>query len=548
MERITSLVGQWGVVCFFAILLLIGLWVARDYGISWDEKSMHVLGEEAFKYVFRGGHYPTHPGIRFHGAWFEILQYAAETMLGLRYAHTVYIVRHAIGYLFYWVGLLAFYGIAVRTFKKRTWALLATLFLFLSPRIFGHAFVNTRDIPAIVSFSIKMLTLIYFLDRPSIGRAALHGIASGLIVSLRIGGLFAPFYTVLFFFLLILRERTDGWRGEWRRYALLFSAYVVAFVLTTVASWPLLWEHPFANFLVAVDNMISKQQAGGGFYLGQMVSDPLPWHWIPMNIVTKTPLLFSALFLVGVAELAIVAWRKPVLFLNERRNELLFLLWFLVPILIVIVLHGHLFDEWRHVYFVYPGFLLVAVHGLRTLAAQASRMRSALYRHLAQGALVVACSVSLLGSALWMIRYHPLEYLYFSIPSRWVEGYFALDYWGLSYRQGFEWILAHDPSDLITVQVRSSPGWENLNILTRAQRRRLVVETNATAKYILDNYQQTDYRHTLPAGDEIYAVRVSGMDVLGVYRNPAWTADNERNLQRMEDYEVQERFNPDDMP
>src|SRR5438045_3316324 len=86
---------------FFAALLIIGLVVAKDYGISWDEKSMHVLGEEAFNYMFHGKAYPTNVGIRFHGAWFEILQYAVESLLHLRYARTIYILRHAMSYIFF---------------------------------------------------------------------------------------------------------------------------------------------------------------------------------------------------------------------------------------------------------------------------------------------------------------------------------------------------------------------------------------------------------------------------------------------------------------
>jgi hypothetical protein len=531
----------------FAVLLALGLWVAGDYGISWDEKAMYVLGEEAYNYVFHAGAYPTHPGIRFHGAWFEILQHAAEELLHLPNARDVFILRHMMDYVFYWTGLVAMYLLALRSFRHRGWALVTTLFLFFSPRIFGHAFVNARDIPAMTCFIIKMCALLYFLERPTVGRAALLGIASGFVMAIRIGGLFVPLYVGIFFGLLIVHDLIRGKPVPWGRYALALAVYAAAFTLSTVALWPLLWVHPLGNFLDAVRNMTQDQQQPGGFYLGHAVT-ALPWHWIPVQIVTKTPVLYVALFLVGVAELAFTACRRPLALLEERRDALLFFLWFALPVCIVILLHGDLFDEWRHLYFIYPAIILLAVHGLRTLWLRASRLRNETMRHWARGGLILLCALQLGRTAVWMVRNHPLEYVYFSLPSRWVEGQFALDYWGLSYRQGFEWILRHDPSDLITVSVTSSPGWENLNILTPEERRRIVVRSNTATKYVLDNFHETQYRHTLPAETMVHAIRVAGMDVLGIYRNPYWDPSMDSRAERMEDTDVQLRFDQKSTP
>ncbi len=536
-----------GIRVFFGALLILGLVVARDYGISWDEKAMHVLGEEAFGFIFHGRAYPTNVGIRFHGAWFEIIQYAVEMLLHLRYARHVYILRHAMGFLFYWAGLVALYGIAVRTFRHRGWALLTVLFFFLSPRLFGHSFVNTRDIPAMVCFVIKMLTLMLFLDRPTYGRAVLHGIASGLIMSLRVGGLFVPIYVSIFFALLVLREAHEDGHVDWMRHLKVLAVYGIVFALSTIAFWPLLWHQPLTHFYDAMLNMMTAQQSPGGFYLGEMVGE-IPWHWIPVNILTKTPLLYSVLFLIGAGELAVVTVKRPWSLARERRDTLLFFLWFMVPILIVIVMRGRLFDEWRHLYFIYPGMLLLAVHGLQTIWNMLGRTASRTLREALRTGLVALCIASAGSSALWMVRNHPLEYMYFSIPPEWVEGYFALDYWGLSYRQGFEWILAHDSGSLISVHVTSSPGWENLNILTQEQRKRLVVLNNRETKYVLDNFHDSHYAPALPAKDKLASITLEGIDVLGIYRNPAWKPDMDRDLRPMEDFEVQERFDANDIP
>lgn len=528
---------------FFGVTLALGLLVAKDYGISWDEKAMFVLGEEAYEYVTLGEEYPLHPGIRYHGAFLEILFYAAQELLHLRYARHVFMFRHAATFLVYWGGMLAIYALALRQFKHRGWALLAALMYFLSPRQFGHAFVNTRDIPAMVWFIVKMVSLLHFLDRKTVRSAVLHGTISGMVVALRIGGLFAPIFTLSFFLLEMLREHLHQGKILWKRYAFLLAVYGSVFVFATIAFWPLLWDKPLLHFYEAVQNMMTSQQAPGGLYFGRNVGTP-PWHWVPAHFMTKTPLLYVSLFFVGVATFLAQAVSRPRSLLSERRDLFLFFSWFTLPMFIVVVLEADLFDEWRHLYFIYPAIVLFAVHGLRALFLMAKRISRIRLRQAFLATLVALPAAGFLSIAVWMVRFHPLEYVYFSIPSRYVEYNFELDYWGLSYRQGFEWILEHDRDELVTVTVTSSPGWENLNILTREQRRRLVLSKKYTSKYVLDNFDWQKYRHILPDETIVHSVKVSGMEVLNVYRNPFWIPEKIDPKDIMEGEKVQMWFDP----
>ncbi|TSC57671.1 MAG: hypothetical protein Greene041662_901 [Candidatus Peregrinibacteria bacterium Greene0416_62] len=533
----------WG---FFAVTLALGLWVAKDYGISWDEKAMFVLGEESYEYVVLGEEYPTHIGIRYHGSFLEIFLYAAEELFHLRYARHVFIFRHAVTFLLYWGGMIAVYALALRQFKHRGWALLAALIYFLSPRQFGHAFVNSRDIPAMVFFTVKMLTLLYFLDHKTIRSAVLHGMICGMVVALRIGGLFAPIFTVIFFLVEILREHLKGERILWKRYALLLTLYAGVFIFSTIAFWPLLWDKPFVNFYEAVHNMMTSQQSPGGLYFGTSIGQT-PWHWIFVHFITKTPPLYVGLFFAGVTAFMIDAFRHPRALLFERRDLLLFFSWFAIPISIVIVLEADLFDEWRHLYFIYPAVVLIAVHGLRELMRMTKCVNRLRLRQAFLATLIAVPAAGFVSVAVWMVRFHPLEYVYFSLPSKYVEFNFELDYWGLSYRQGFEWILENDPDEFVTVTVTSSPGWENLNILTREQRRRLVLSKKYTSKYVLDNFDWQEYRHTLPEDTIVHSVKVSGMPVLNVYRNPFWTYEKIDPEDIMENEKVQMWFDPKSM-
>ncbi len=150
---------------------------------------------------------------------------------------------------------------------------------------------------------------------------------------------------------------------------------------------------------------------------------------------------------------------------------------------------------------------------------------------------VVALNFLFLGG--WMIRNHPYQNIYFSIPSSLAEGNFELDYWGLSYREGFEFLTEYDDDKIITVFVTTSPAWENLNILTSKQRRRIVIRNDVeTSKYVIDNYRWSEYEHVLPEADKIHAVTVDGMEILGVYKNPNWKKTPIKPSEIMEDYFV----------
>lgn len=544
LRRIPLRPVVWG---FFLCTLALGIWGAKDYGISWDEKAMLVLGEEAYEYVAKGEPYPTHIGIRFHGAFVEIVLHALQELFHLRYARSVFIFRHAAAFVIYWGGMLALYALALRHFRHRGWALLVAVFYLLSPRQFGHSFVNTRDIPAMVFFIFKMCTLLVFLERKTVRSALAHGATSALVIALRVGGLFAPIFTMLFLGLEMLREYLERRAIAWKRYALLFCVYLFTYAIVTIALWPLLWEQPALRFYEAMHNMITSQQAPGGLYFGRMVGQT-PWHWVPVHFITKTPSLYVLLFLVGACTVLAQVIRRPHTILSQQRSAVLFLAWFLIPILIVIVMKGDLFDEWRHMYFIYPAVLLLAAHGLRELLGVARSVAHPRWRRFLQGTLVVVPATFLLSTGAWMVRNHPLQYVYFSIPSRFVEHQFELDYWGLSYRQAFEWLLEHDPDAFITVTVTSSPGWENLNILTREQRRRLVLSKNYTSKYVLDNFDWANYEHTLPDEAKVHSITLSGMEILSIYRNPNWKPQTIDPGDIMETEKVQTWFDPRNMP
>lgn len=115
-----------------------------------------------------------------------------------------------------------------------------------------------------------------------------------------------------------------------------------------------------------------------------------------------------------------------------------------------------------------------------------------------------------------MLRNHPFEQVYFQPLARSIAGGFDRDYWGTSYRQGFEYILAHDASDVIPIAVANLPGELNTQILPPSERRRVrIVQQPEEARYFLTNYHHR-YTEVLPYR-ELKALSVSGLKIMGIY-------------------------------
>ena len=356
--------GTMVVGVFFLVVLVIGVLVHDNYGISWDEKTQYVMGMEAYETVFYGKEWTTDPGRRYHGTVFELFLYTLEKVLSVKNAQQVFFMRHFVSFLVFYLGVFFLYLLGRKHFKSWFWGLLPAVMLVLSPRLFGHAFFNSRDIPTMSLFILSMYTLLCFSERRRLLTVFAHALACALLVSLRMTGVLLPVLTVLFLFLQAWVGKSGG-RSVRLLHAFRWSFfYCVLWFVLTICLWPLLWTHPFVHFLEAFRYMSTK--GPGGFYMGEKLGYN-PWHWIPVWIFISTPLLYTACFLLGCASFFMRYARSLSTLILKKQEEFLFLVWFFGPIAAVIILRAGIFDTWRHLFFIYPAFLLIGVIGVRWL-------------------------------------------------------------------------------------------------------------------------------------------------------------------------------------
>jgi hypothetical protein len=165
---------------------------------------------------------------------------------------------------------------------------------------------------------------------------------------------------------------------------------------------------------------------------------------------------------------------------------------FLVCIAMVILLHPTLYDGWRHLCFVYPAFLFLAVFGWTTLL-RAACLLAARTRH-AISPFLLASAVPLVWTSWEMMRDHPYQNVWFNalagLDIQTIKGRYELNYWGLSCRQGLEKLLAPDCSGRVSVLSETSPVAAGAMLLTPEQRARLhFVSRLEEADYYRSHYR-----------------------------------------------------------
>jgi hypothetical protein len=255
-------------------------------------------------------------------------------------------------------------------------------------------------------------------------------------------------------------------------------------------------------------------------YLGTFIrSTEVPWHYIPVWIIITTPIIYTYFFLIG-SFLAIKGMIKNgiKLYSNEKeRQDFLFILLFLVPLAAVIVLNSALYDGWRHMYFIYAPFLLIAMIGVARILRLIAEARSFRERCAALflAVIIVLCVISI---SYQIIRYHPFQGVYFNtLAGNNVGQKFELDYWGLSFRQGLEYIVKSDKRPVISLSANVILPMMNNSIFLKEQDiRRLKLADIHQADYFLTNYRWHPQPYQL--ANEVYTVSVDNLKIMSVFR------------------------------
>lgn len=470
---------------YLGLILLLSMGVIAlisfdGYGLAWDEPMQRQTGLINYDYIFSGNPDLLEWKDRDYGVAFELPLIFIEKVFRLSDTRDIFLIRHLIAHLFFLISAFFCFLLIDFLYKNKLLATIGFFLIVLQPRIYAHSFFNTKDVPFMAMFLISLYLAAIAFKRKTFVSFIVLGIATGLLINLRIMGVLLPCCIILLLIIDALIEK--------KYFHHLNLALVFLFVSTIVlyVSWPFLWNNPIENFMLAFENMSKFPWDGIVLFNGEFVSTmELGWDYIPLWFSITTPITYLAAGLLGILLFVLHFIREPSSFLNnfKERNNLLFLIFFFVPVVAVIVLQSVLYDGWRQLFFIYPSFVLLAIYGLNFLLKKKLKV------------IVIAIFVfSFSFNLFFMVRNYPFQQVYFNhfftfSPPEHIRKNFEMDYWGTSYKQSLEYILQNDDSQSINICVANEPGFSNLQILPTHERDRINNVPVKEASYFITNYR-----------------------------------------------------------
>ena len=353
-----------------AMFAIVCVAIVDDYGVHWDELDQRQKTILTVDYIATGDisalSQPKNIVARYYGKAFEIAFLLAERALGLQDSRYIYLTRHLLTHLFFIAGGFACGLLAYRMLGNRWVALLAMLLFLLHPRLYAHSFFNSKDIPFAAMLVIALYLARRAFRRDTLGAFLLCGIVVGLAISLR------PFALMLPPMILAMRG-LDLWQaGRAERKRILASAgiFAAAAIATLYIIHPYYWENPL-RFIEGVRNMSQHPWIAHNLFMGEIYkSDAAPWNFIPVWFAITAPPLTLLLGVVGCAAVCWQAINRPLAALHngETRFRVLLLGCIVLPVAVVIILQSNIYGDWRHMYFLWGPFCLLAAAGLHTIA------------------------------------------------------------------------------------------------------------------------------------------------------------------------------------
>ena len=459
------------VALMLAVFAIVGLAILDDYGVTLDEPCSRSTGLSSLDFVL--GDEDALPKVhnRFYGVAVEMPLVLAERLLGLTDSRDIFLGRHLLSHLLFLAGGLFCSLMVHRLFGSRLLALFALLLFLLHPRLYGHSFVNTKDLPFLSMFMIELYLIDRAFRRDTLGAFALCGLGAGLLSNIRIMGV------MLLVAVLALRacDLLQAPAGKERKHVLTTGGgFLLAGALTLYASFPYLWSNPL-GILQGLAELARHPNDAAMRFQGETVRWPeIPLHYIPTWIAITTPPVVLLLGLVGMACTLRDLIRRPAEALRNTslRFRCLLLGCLAVPIAAFILLNANIYNDWRHLYFLYAPMALLAVFGLRWLAS-AGRRRSV---HGRWTAVHSFAATGVAATLIEMALIHPYQISYFNLlvdrhTPEYLRTQYQLPYWGIQYWEGLEHLLERHPSSPVPIAPKEALQWHRL-ILPEADRRR----------------------------------------------------------------------------
>jgi len=366
-------------------------------------------------------------GDKFFGVGFQIISQPIQLILSgiisnfqnIDSAGAHLLSKHFVIFLSFSVSGFFVYLILLKIVNNKFFCTISSILYLLYPYLLGHAFFNPKDIPFLCFWTIcTYISIGIFEDlskRKNLNyhKVLLISFLTAFLLSIRISGIliFIQYFLTLIIFLHTSKVNLNIFiKSVYKKIILFF----VSIILFTYFLYPIFWKNPLL-FFEAINYMGNYFNNVCTLTLGKcMYSTNLEATYIPVWLLVKLPFLI----LFG---LVLLPFTEKKIF-EKKENAIIFgtllLSSFFIPF-ILIVKKVNLYDELRHILFIFPMIFILGVVSLYNFSRKFFYTLSAL-----------TISLFLIEN----IKIYPYQYVWFNTPSRVLNlsKNFELDYWGIS--------------------------------------------------------------------------------------------------------------------
>lgn len=422
---------QHPILILLIINIAIGLMTFRSYGLSWDEPLFYNYAD-ALRYAYSPSEW--------FSADFDLNNAygASGTDHANRGPAYILIARpfvslvesfgfdnasawHLINFLTFQLGVYLFYRFAIKWMSKPS-ALAASALFAWQPLLWGHAFINPKDMPFLVffigsiCFGFELVDGIAQNKKLKYTKTFIAAFFLGIATSIRVLGPLAALLTGVY----ALSQLKKIKFSELIKHLALFAFFTILIAFIT---WPYLWTNPLQKFIEVFGFMSDNPtQLTVLFHGSQYKADELPRRYLPTLLGYTLTEPVWPLFVMG---LVIGFWKSDT---QKRIGLALTLLWFIVPTAYVILRKPPMYDGFRHFLFILPPVFIFS--GLAF-----ERITELIKTNWAKIVFVVAV---LVFGIIPSIQLHPYEYAYYNTFAGGVSGAFRqyeTEYWLTCYRE-----------------------------------------------------------------------------------------------------------------
>jgi hypothetical protein len=197
-----------------------------------------------------------------------------------------------------------------------------------------------------------------------------------------------------------------------------------------------------------------------------------------------------------------------------------------IPIASTIILNSTLYNGWRHLYFVTPFLIILALYGIRYLIGIINLHKGKIILKALAIGLVLSGVLEITSTIYFMVKYHPYQFAYFNAIGQNQIGSFETDYYGLTYKDALGYILeVEKKAEKIEICSPHLAGQINRFYFNEREYSKIVYTDLQSSKYFITNpfvssldyakYKNKEFPYNRP---KIFSVNVLNSELVIVYK------------------------------